>query len=87
MRQTLTHTVRKTSFLRLLLRVLRARRRKKRFLIYAKKMGEKYLKRYKKYFRDPEIREFDMQHEQWLLGGERYAAPVLKSIDEFMETP
>ena len=55
--------------------------------IYAKKMGEKYLRRYKKYFRDPEIREFDMQHEQWLFGGEKYAVPVLKAIDEFMETP
>ena len=55
--------------------------------IYANKMGEKYLKRYKKYFRDPEIREFDMQHEQWLFGQEKYAAPVLKAIDEFMETP
>lgn len=55
--------------------------------IYANKMGEKYLKRYKKYFRDPEIREFDMQHEQWVFGGERYAIPVLKAIDEFMETP
>ena len=55
--------------------------------IYANKMGEKYLKRYKKYFRDPEIREFDMQHEQWLFGGEQYTAPVLKAIDEFMETP
>ena len=53
--------------------------------IYANKMGEKYLKRYKKYFRDPEIREFDMQHEQWLFGGEKYAAPVLEAIDEFME--
>jgi len=38
--------------------------------IYANKMGEKYLKRYKKYFRDPDIREFDMQHEQWVFGGE-----------------
>ena len=55
--------------------------------IYAKKMGEKYLKRYRKYFRDPEIREFDMQHEQWLFGGEKYATPVLRAIDEFMETP
>ena len=52
--------------------------------IYANKMGEKYLKRYKKYFRDPEIREFDMQHEQWLFGGEEYAVPVLNAIDEFM---
>ena len=55
--------------------------------IYAKKMGEKYLNRYKKYFRDPEIRAFDMQHEQWLFGGEKYTAPVLKAIDEFMELP
>lgn len=53
--------------------------------IYANKMGEKYLKRYKKYFRNPEIREFNMQHEQWLFGGEQYAVPVLKAIDEFME--
>jgi len=55
--------------------------------IYASKMGEKYRKRYRKYFRDPEIREFNMQHEQWLFGGEEYALPVLKAIDEFMETP
>ena len=55
--------------------------------IYAKKMGGKYLKRYKKYFRDPEIREFDMQHEQWLFGGERYTVPVLAAIDEFMAAP
>ena len=55
--------------------------------IYANKMGKKYLMRYKKYFRDPDIREFDMQHEQWLFGGEKYAAPVLKAIDEFMDMP
>ena len=55
--------------------------------IYANKMGEKYLKRYKKYFRDPDIREFDMQHEQWLFGRERYTAPVLEAIDDFMEMP
>ena len=53
--------------------------------IYANKMGEKYLKRYKKYFRNPDIRGFDMQHEQWLFGGDEYAIPVLKAIDEFME--
>ena len=55
--------------------------------IYANKMGEKYLRRYKKYFRDPDIREFDMQHEQWLFGDEQYTVPVLKAIDEFMEMP
>ena len=54
--------------------------------IYASKMGDKYLKRYRKYFRDPEIREFNMQHEQWLFGGEQYTEPVLKAIDEFMES-
>jgi hypothetical protein len=48
-------------------------------------MGEKYKKRYLKYFRDPDIREFDMQHEQWLFGERRFAEPVLKAIDEFME--
>ena len=53
--------------------------------IYANKMGEKYKKRYLRYFRDPDIREFDMQHEQWLFGERRFAEPVLKVIDEFME--
>ena len=53
--------------------------------IYANKMGEKYLNRYKKNFHDPDIREFNMQHEQWLFGGKEYAEPVLKAIDEFME--
>ena len=59
----------------------------KAHFIYAKKMGEKYLKRYKKYFRNPDIREFDMQHEQWLFGGDEYAVPVLEAIDEFMAMP
>lgn len=59
----------------------------KAHFIYANKMGEKYLRRYRKHFRDPEIREFDMQHEQWLFGGAQYTLPVLKAIDEFMETP
>lgn len=56
----------------------------KTHFIYANKMGEKYKKRYLKYFRDPEIREFNMQHEQWLFGGKQYREPVLKAIDEFM---
>lgn len=59
----------------------------KAHFIYANKMGEKYLKRYKRYFADPDIREFDMQHEQWVFGGDEYAIPVLKVIDEFMEMP
>ena len=52
--------------------------------IYANKMGKKYLKRYKKYFHNPDIREFDMQHEQWLFGEKKYSEPVLEAIDEFM---
>ena len=59
----------------------------KAHFIYANKMGEKYLKRYRRYFRDPDIREFDMQHEQWLFGGEKFAALVLDAIDDFMEMP
>lgn len=55
--------------------------------IYASKMGRKYLNRYKRYFRNPDIREFPMQHEQWLFGGEKYSVPVLRAIDEFMEMP
>ena len=57
----------------------------KAHFIYANKMGEKYLKRYKKYFHNPDIREFNMQHEQWLFGEKEYSIPVLKVIDEFME--
>ncbi len=57
----------------------------KEHFIYANKMGEKYRKRYKRYFYDPEIREFNMQHEQWLFGGKEYSEPVLEAIDEFMK--
>jgi hypothetical protein len=28
-----------------------------------------------------------MQHEQWLMGEEKYTLPVLEAIDEFMEMP
>lgn len=54
--------------------------------IYANKMGKKYLKRYKKYFKDPDIREFNMQHEQWLFGDNGFTEPVLAAIDEFMRS-
>lgn len=52
--------------------------------IYANKMGKKYKKRYEKYFRDPDIQEFDMQHEQWLFGDNDFKEPVLAAIDGFM---
>ena len=35
-------------------------------IFYAKKMGEKYLKRYKTYFKNPIIHEQDMRHEEFL---------------------
>lgn len=34
-------------------------------VFYAKKMGEKYLERYKKYFKNPIIHEHDMRHEEF----------------------
>ena len=54
-------------------------------IIYALKMGKKYEKRYRKYFHDPDIREFAMQHEAWLFGDKEWEVPVMKAIDEFME--
>lgn len=35
-------------------------------VFYAKKMGEKYLTRYRKYFRAPVIHELDLRHEELL---------------------
>ena len=35
-------------------------------VFYAKKMGEKYLGRYKKHFKNPIIHEQDMRHEEFL---------------------
>ncbi len=35
-------------------------------VFYAKKMGEKYLERYQKYFKNPIIHEFNMRHEELL---------------------
>ena len=35
-------------------------------VFYAKKMGEQYLARYKKYFKSPVIHEQDMRHEEFL---------------------
>lgn len=55
--------------------------------IYANKMGKKYEKRYRKYFHNPDIHEFDMQHEQWLFGDNEWTKPVLKTIYECMEIP
>lgn len=53
-------------------------------IIYALKMGKKYGKRYHRYFHNPDIREFDMQHEEWLFGNKAWETPVLQAIDEFM---
>jgi len=35
-------------------------------VFYAKKMGEKYLERYRRYFKEPVIHEQDMRHEELL---------------------
>ncbi len=55
--------------------------------IYANKMGKKYEKRYRKYFRNPDIHEFDMQHEQWLFGDNGWKEPVLETVYACMEMP
>ncbi|NJP39778.1 alpha/beta hydrolase [Oscillospiraceae bacterium HV4-5-C5C] len=44
---------------------------------YAEKMGAKYLARYEKHFKAPDIRRFDLQHEELLLClPQRWAAEV-----------
>lgn len=45
-------------------------------VFYALKMGEKYRARYLKYFADPDIREFDLNHEALLLEPDRWAREV-----------
>ena len=53
-------------------------------VIYALKMGEKYGKRYRQHFRQPDIHEFDMKHEVWLYDP-AWKTPVLNMIIECME--
>lgn len=48
-------------------------------VFYAKKMGEKYRGRYLKHFASPDIREFDLGHEQLLLDAERWTKEVCKA--------
>ncbi len=55
--------------------------------IYANKMGKNYKKRYEQHFTNPDIREFDMQHEQWLFGDNNWIEPVLEAVYEFMDMP
>lgn len=45
-------------------------------VFYATKMGKKYRDRYLKYFSDPDIREFDLQHEELLLDADRWIKEV-----------
>lgn len=52
-------------------------------IIYAEKMGEKYLKRYHQHFRNPDIIPFDMAHEAWLFN-KVWKQPVLDAIDKLM---
>ena len=53
-------------------------------VIYALKMGEKYGRRYRKHFRDPDIRGFDMKHEVWLYD-DQWRQPVLDVLYACME--
>ena len=53
-------------------------------VVYALQMGKKYGRRYRRHFRDPDIREFDMKHEVWLYD-DNWRRPVLDMIDECME--
>ena len=47
---------------------------------YAEKMGEEYLHRYRKHFRNPVIHRFDMEHEELLvLHPERWAKEVMEA--------
>lgn len=48
-------------------------------VFYAKKMGEKYRKRYAKYFKQPDIIEFDLRHEELLLDASRWVKEVCKA--------
>ena len=40
-------------------------------------MGKKYKKRYEMHFANPDICEFDMQHEQWLFGDNSWTGRLL----------
>lgn len=45
-------------------------------VFYAKKMGEKYRKRYEAHFANPDIIEFDLRHEELLLDADRWVREV-----------
>lgn len=47
---------------------------------YAAKMGEKYLQRYQKHFRNPVIHRFDMEHEELLVLHPEQWAQKLKEV-------
>lgn len=48
-------------------------------VFYAKKMGEKYRERYEKYFKQPDIIEFDLRHEELLLDSSHWVKEVCKA--------
>ena len=52
-------------------------------IVYALQMGEKYGKRYRRHFRDPDIHEFDIKHEVWLYD-DAWRKPVMDMIDACM---
>lgn len=49
-------------------------------IFYAEKMGEKYLERYNRHFKNPDIRRHNMQHEELLIcWPERWAEEIESS--------
>ena len=51
-------------------------------IFYAVKMGEKYLERYQRHFKNPDIRHHDMQHEELLIcNPEMWEAEVRKCCE------
>lgn len=48
-------------------------------IFYALKMGEKYRKRYLKYFANPDICEYNLQHEELLLDAEQWVDAVVQA--------
>lgn len=52
-------------------------------VFYAEKMGEQYLERYYRHFKNPDIRRHNMQHEELLICyPEQWAAEVRKCVRE-----
>lgn len=55
-------------------------------VFYATKMGEKYEKRYRTYFKNPDIIRYDMQHEElFCCHSEEWVEEVRKAVEVFVQ--